>query len=65
MLESEVAKILDELERAGMIFKTWDVKKQDYVWHKTEFGRRMAKELNWEQLSKDLQLQHSNRKEEE
>ena len=46
--DEEVEKILKEFEENGLCFKTWDIKKQDYVWHKTEFGRKVAKELNIE-----------------
>lgn len=48
MEESEVKKILEEFEEEGLIFKTWDIKKQDYVWHRTEFGHEVAKEMGIE-----------------
>ena len=44
----EVEKILKEFEEEGLVFKTWDIKKQDYVWHRTELGHKVAKELGME-----------------
>ena len=47
-IEESVADILKDFEKEGLIFKTWDVKKQDYVWHKTEFGHKVAKKMGIE-----------------
>ncbi len=44
----EVEKMLEEFEEQGLIFKTWDIKKQDYVWHKTELGHKVAEEMGIE-----------------
>ena len=38
-------EMLKVFEKEGLVFKTWDIKKQDYVWHKTEFGEQVAKEM--------------------
>ena len=47
MSEEEVKETLEWFESQGMLFKTWDIKKQDYVWHKTEYGREIAKKMGW------------------
>ena len=48
MEEKEVEQILDELERDGLVFKLWDVKRQEFIWHKTEYGHKIAKEMGLE-----------------
>ncbi len=45
MNEQEVKEIIEEFEKEGLVFKTWDIKKQDYVWHKTEFGEEVYEHL--------------------
>lgn len=35
----EVEDILDSLEKDGLVWKRWDVVKQDYVWNVTEVGK--------------------------
>jgi hypothetical protein len=45
MNEEEVGKILEDFEKQGIVYKRWDVKKQDYVWCKTEYGEELAKEM--------------------
>ena len=42
---SEVENILYQLEQKNLVFKTWDIKKNDYVWHHTESGRELAEKL--------------------
>lgn len=43
--EIRVVDIIEEFEEKGLIKRTWDDKKQDYVWNKTELGHKMAKKL--------------------
>jgi len=47
--EETVKDTLEWFEKEGMVFKTWDIKKQDYVWHKTEYGRKIAREMGWKE----------------
>lgn len=42
---SEIEAILYQLETKGLVFKTWDIKKNDYVWHMTESGNDIAAEI--------------------
>ena len=42
---SEIESILYQLETKGLVFKTWDIKKQDYIWHMTESGNEIASEI--------------------
>jgi len=41
----EVEAILEDFEKNGLVYKRWDIRKNDYVWHTTEFGGEVAKEL--------------------
>ena len=43
---SEVENILYQLEQKNLVFKTWDIKKQDYVWHMTESGDELGRILD-------------------
>jgi hypothetical protein len=43
---SQVEEILYELEQKGLVFKTWDIKKNNYVWHMTESGNELAEKID-------------------
>ncbi len=43
--EARVNEILDEFEREGIVWKRWDVKRNEYVYFKTEFGHQLAKKM--------------------
>ena len=43
-----VNEILKEFEEIGVVWKRWDVKKNDYVWYKTELGHDVAKDMGIE-----------------
>lgn len=45
MNEKRVKKILDELQRKGLVEKIWSEKRQDFVYGKTELGKQVYKEL--------------------
>ena len=44
----EIEKILKEFEDLGVVWKRWDVKKNDYVWYRTELGHKVAKSMGIE-----------------
>jgi len=41
----QIEEALDKLEKLGFVWKRWDIVKNDYIWYKTEFGSKVAKDM--------------------
>lgn len=46
LTKDDIERILGEFEEQGLVYKRWDIKKNDYVWSRTERGEQLAKEMD-------------------